>query len=189
MNRTPARPAWSRHDLWHLGAASSTFVALAFTGFIAFVASCNVHELGHVVVALPLGWEVERVHLCLPGGGGVEYSSIGHWAGNAQGYAGGLIAAGVLAVLYAWLFERRGAPLRSPRWWAAGVGVVLPVGPQLVVAFVEGTAQPGENYTDRFADTPALMVLVVASMIGVAGLYVWRWRAVWAPPEWTDEDP
>ncbi|CAN5763165.1 hypothetical protein BH23ACT4_BH23ACT4_00830 [soil metagenome] len=39
--------------------------------------ACNVHELGHAVVATALGWRVETINLCLPGGGSVGYSHVG----------------------------------------------------------------------------------------------------------------
>lgn len=154
-----------------------TFVVVVF---VAQTASCNVHEAGHAVVGTLVGWEVERINLCLPAGGSVEYGKIPRWAGNVQGYAGGVIGAGFLTIVYMLLIARRRRPLRSPVWWAAGSGLILFVGPQLVLAGVEGAAGPGEDYTEWFRDLPLVFVpLMVGSAAVGVGLYVWRWRAVW----------
>lgn len=78
-------------------AASAVFVT---TAAIAALISCNVHEIGHAGVGIALGWDVERVNWCLPTGGSVDYAHVGTWAANAQGYAGGLSGAAVLALAY-----------------------------------------------------------------------------------------
>lgn len=147
---------------------------------LALVASCNVHELSHAAVGSLLGWEVERVNLCLPAGGSVQYASIGVWAGNAQGYAGGVAAAVFLSAVYVFVFSRPSRPLRRSIWWGAGIGVVMWVGPQLVVGVLEGRSGPGEDYTALIASSPGLYVtlIVFAMAIGVA-FYCIRWRALW----------
>ena len=169
---------WSAADLRRpaplLGAIVGFLVGVA----VAMVAGCNVHEVGHVMVAVPLGWEVDRLHLCLPGGGGVEYGHIGTWAGNAQGYAGGVAAAAFILAVYVAAFARPRVPLRGPGRWAAGLGAVVPAGPQLVIGALEGAAGPGEDYTQRFSELPVLALLVV-SMVAAPAAYLWRWRAVW----------
>lgn len=105
---------------------------------VATVAACNVHELSHAAVATLLGWQVDRLNLCLPAGGSVEYAHVGAWFGNLQGYAGGLLAAALLVGVYFVVFARRERPLAGPKWWAAGLGMVLPVGPQVVNGLLEG---------------------------------------------------
>ncbi len=150
------------------------------TAAIAALISCNVHEIGHAGVGTALGWDVERVNWCLPTGGSVDYAHVGTWAANAQGYAGGLSGAAILALAYVIGFEHRPRALRSPRWWAGGLGVVVWVGPQILVAMLEGSAGPGEDYTEAFSESPALL----APLVGVAvaagpAAYLWRWRVIW----------
>lgn len=140
--------------------------------------ACNTHELGHVAAALPLGWEVETVHWCLPSGGGVEYSYVGVWAGNLQGYAGGLVGAAVLSAIYVLFIAKQARPLRSPEWWLGGLGIVLWIGPQLVISFLEGGAGPNEDYVELFERSDAYVALVVISVLLVGAAYVWRWRRV-----------
>lgn len=172
--------SWSGRDLLRplvLLGALSTF---AFVALAAMAVSCNVHELGHAAVASALGWEVERVNFCLPGGGGVEYARIGRWAYNAQGYAGGLLGAASLLAVYVMLFERRERPLLSARWWAAGLGVVLWIGLQVLLGFLEGFADLGTDYTERFTDLPQVLIpLTVAAVAVGPAAFIWRWRAVW----------
>jgi hypothetical protein len=155
---------------------------LAVAASVALVVSCNVHELAHALVGSVLGWEVERVNLCLPGGGSVQYSSIGLWAGNAQGYAGGFAAAGFLAAVYYLMFARSSRPLRGPAWWGAGLGVVLWIGPQIVIGMLEGTRGPGEDYTELIASAPVrYLTMILLSLLAGAAFYAWRWRALWRP--------
>jgi hypothetical protein len=151
-----------------------TFVAAVF---LAQVSGCNVHELGHALVGSLVGWDVDVVNFCTPAGGGVIYSRVGNWAGNAQGYAGGLSAALFLFGAYALVFARRSLPRRSPVWWAAGLGTVIWIGPQLVIAVMEGTAGPGENYTELFDQRPLVFIpLVILAGVISAFVYVIRWR-------------
>lgn len=153
---------------------------LAITAPVALVVSCNVHELSHALVGSALGWEVERVDLCLPGGGSVQYSSVGLWAGNAQGFAGGFAAAAVLVILYYLVFARSSQPLRSPVWWGSGLGVVLWIGPQILLGFLEGMNGPGEDYTALIGSAPFLYgALIVLSVGACTAVYAWRWRAQW----------
>jgi hypothetical protein len=155
-------------------AVVATFVAATI---LAQLGGCNVHELGHALVATLLGWEVELVNLCTPAGGSVVYSRVGNWAGNVQGYAGGLSAALFLFAVYVLVFARRSLPRRSPVWWAAGLGTVVWIGPQLVIAVMEGTAGPGEDYTERFREHPLVFVtLVILAAVVSAAVYVLRWR-------------
>ena len=167
-------PAWEWSNLRRPGPALAAITGLVIAALSATVVSCNVHELGHAVVATLLGWEVERIDLCLPDGGAVMYARVGTWAGNAQGYAGGLAGASVLVAVYLLGFHRGDRPLRGPGMWFAGLGVVLPIGAQLVVGGLEGAVGPGEDYTRRFASLlPPLVVLATVAMV-VA--YSRRWR-------------
>lgn len=174
---TDLKPAWSSSDLRRPGASLVALVVLVLVTAIATITACNVHEIAHAATATLLGWEVEQVHLCLPGSGSVEYSVVGNWAGNLQGYAGGLVAAVFLLVTYTVVIDKREKPLTSPNWWAAGLGMLLPVGPQIGIGLLEGLVRPGEDYTARYAGV--IVPLVVMSMAVVMCVYVWRWRAVW----------
>jgi hypothetical protein len=155
---------------------------VAIAGFViaapvATVMARNVHEVGHGAVATILGWEVERIDLCLPTGGRVVYARVGTWAGNIQGYAGGFLAAVFLVGVYLLAFHRGAKPLRGPGWWFAGLVLVLPVGPQLVNGMLEGAVRPGEDYTQLYAW--ALPPLVIVATVATATIYVRRWRVVW----------
>ena len=181
-NEAHAFPAWGRHDLKRPVALFAAVAGFAVTAPAALVAGCNVHEIGHAVVGVSLGWEVERVNLCLPGDGSVEYARIGTSAGNLQGYAGGLIAAMVLLIVYFVFFALPRRPLRGPGWWAAALGVALWVGPQIILGILEGVAGPGRDYTDFIRDAPALYLpLIALSILAGAAAHVWRWREVWLP--------
>lgn len=151
--------------------------SLVATAVVATVAACNIHEIGHAVVATMLGWEVDRIEFCLPAGGGVVYSHVGRWAGNLQGYAGGFIAAIALLVAYRFIFAREARPLAGFGWWFAGLGLVLPIGPQIAVGILEGAVGPGEDYTLKYAGL--ISILVVVGYIAAAVVYSRRWRAVW----------
>jgi hypothetical protein len=171
---------WRRNHLMRLPTAIGALATFVGVGFISQVASCNIHELGHGIVATALGWRVQRINLCLPDGGAVEYAHVGTWVGNAQGYAGGVAAALFLFSLYVVVFSKRRLPLRSPFWWAAGFATVVLIGPQLLIAVLEGAAGPGEDYTERFSTSPEVFVpLLVVSALVAAAAYTWRWRSVW----------
>lgn len=81
-------PTWALRDLIR----SPRLVVVVGVFLVSLVSSqlvaCNVHELGHAAVGTSLGWEVETIRWCAPGGGSVTYSFVGTWAGNLQGYAG-----------------------------------------------------------------------------------------------------
>ncbi len=191
MSNGPARPpgsssqatSWSPGDLKRVNAALGAIATFALVAIGAIVVGCNAHELGHAAVGSALGWHVERVHLCLPLGGGVEYAQIGTWAGNAQGYAGGVVGAAIQVTVYLLVFERRAKPLRSAPWWAAGLGVVLWIGPQLLLAVLEGSADRGTDYTDAFTESPHVLIplMIVATATGPAA-FAWRWRVIWQRP-------
>ena len=175
---------WTRNHLMRPPTAIGALATFVGVGFISQVTSCNIHELGHGVVATALGWRVQRINLCLPGGGSVEYAHVGTWAGNAQGYAGGVAAALFLFSLYVVVFSKGRLPLRSPFWWAAGLATVVFIGPQLLIAVLEGAAGPGVDYTEWFTESPEVFVpLLVGSALLVAAAYTRRWRSVWRPDD------
>ncbi len=70
-------------------------------------------------------------------------------------------------------------PLRGPGWWAAGFGPAIWIGPQLVVAVVEGT-NPDRDYT-RVLDANLPLTLAVMALAIVAGAtgHVWLWPSIW----------
>ena len=60
------------------------------------------------------------------------------------------------------------------------MAVVWPVGIQLVLAGMEGSAGPGEDYRELFQELPLVFFpLVLFSVVAGVILYVWRWRVVW----------
>lgn len=76
-------------------------------------------------------------------------------------------------------------PLRGPAWWFAGLGLILPVGPQLVNAVLEGAVRPGEDYTQKYGSL--LPPLVVIAMVAGATWYTLRWRVVWKTADAPDQ--
>lgn len=175
-----SRPSWARADLRNPVRVLAVLLALVASTIASQFVACNAHELGHVVAALPLGWEVETIHWCTPSGGGVEYSHVGVWAGNVQGYIGGLVGAAVLATIYILLIARRARPLRSPEWWFAGLGTVVWIGPQIVIALMEGSAGPNEDYTQLFDGSDIYGFFIVIASVLVGAGYAWRWRRVFS---------
>jgi hypothetical protein len=172
-------PEWDRSRLRNPATLLAFLATFAATVFLAQVSGCNVHELGHALVGSLVGWEVEMVNFCAPAGGSVIYSRVGNWVGNVHGYAGGLSAALFLFGAYVLIFARRSLPRRSPVWWAAGLGTVVWIGPQLVIAVMEGTAGPGDDYTELFWEHPLVFVTLVI-LAGVVGavVYFFRWRRI-----------
>ncbi len=80
--------------------------------------------------------------------------------------------------VYFLVFARRSRPLQGPVWWGAGLGAVIWVGPQIVIGMVEGSAGPGDDYTEWFRDFPVLSGSLIAAAIAAGVLaYSWRWRA------------
>jgi hypothetical protein len=79
-----------------------------------------------------MGLEILWVQWCLPGSGGeVKLAEI---SPPFQAYAGGLGAAGILALAYTTLFMRLRLPYRSPIWYGFG----LPILPLAAVQFLIG---------------------------------------------------
>jgi len=106
----------------------AAYAGLVISTPVATVVAKNVHEVGHGAVATVMGWEVEPIDLCLPTGGRVVYAHVGTWVGNLPGYAGGFLAAILLSGVHLLAFHRRARPLQGPKWWFAGLGLILPVG-------------------------------------------------------------
>lgn len=179
--RAESLPAWVIDDLRRPAGLLVAVAALAVSVSLSFNVSCQVHEIGHALVGTALGWTVDRVHLCLPAGGAVEYASTpgAAWVNTAESFAGAAVAAGFLALVYLLVFHRPRRPLRGPGWWAAGFGPAMMIGPQLIVGTVEGT-NPDRDYTQVLdANLPlALTVFALAMVAGAAG-HVWLWRSVW----------
>jgi hypothetical protein len=179
--RQDSPQAWVPADLKRATGLLAAVAAFSVSVPISFNASCQVHEIGHALVGTALGWTVDRVHLCLPAGGSVEYASTpgAAWVNTAESFAGGVVAAGFLALVYLLVFHRRRMPLRGPGWWAAGFGPALWIGPQLLVGVVEGT-NPDRDYT-QVLDTKlplTLTVIAMAMLVGATG-HVWLWRSLW----------
>ena len=179
-----ARPAWALGDLKRPLALVVAATAMLASAAVTFVASCNVHEVSHALVGTAVGWEVDRVFLC-PGGAEVIYTrTTDTWYGRAEGFAGGFGAALFIVTSYWMVFVRRNRPLRGPRWWAAGLGVLAGTGAQLVIGGVEGIAGVrGWDYTEMLDENRLVWMTVIGAMMVVfAGAHVWRWRAVWRSP-------
>ena len=61
--------------------------------------------------------------------------------------------------------------------WACGLGLTFPVGIQLAIAGLEGTADLGDDYTDTVAAHPGIFVpiLILSALAGPAVHTLW-WR-------------
>ncbi|MGK2854053.1 MAG: hypothetical protein ACSLE3_08130 [Microbacteriaceae bacterium] len=166
---------WGWADLRRPAIASTAVVAFVLTLPLAVVGSCNVHEFGHAVAGSAVGWEVDRVVPCLPSGGYVQYRASNAAGDAVESWAGGLAGALSLLLIYS-LISRRGRPLRSPIVWACGLGLTVPIGIQLVIATLEGTAEFGDDYTDTIAARPGLFlpILLLSALAGPA-MHTWWW--------------
>ena len=175
-------PAWRWADLKRPLPLLAAITGLAVSAPVSVTVSCNVHEIGHVLVGVPLGWKVERINWCLLSEGSVDYSHIGTSPGNLEGYAGGIIAAAFLVTVYFLLFAAHQRPLLGPGWWAAGLGVVLWVGPQIVFGITEGAVRPERSYVDFIDNNPAVYAtLIVGSAVAGAVAHAWLWRVLFTP--------
>lgn len=156
----------------------------ALTGAVLLagqLASCGVHEASHALVGSALGWEVEAVSIC-PGEAEVTYRSTSASAtvDALESAAGGLGGALALAVAYLFVVGRS-RPLRSPWWWAVGLGLAAGIGAQLFVGAAETLgAVFDRDYTEvldaQFGWSAAGLSM---SMTATAGWHVWRWRDAW----------
>jgi hypothetical protein len=167
---------WCAADLWRPRLAIPVVGAALGTTALAFVFSCNVHEIAHAAVGTAFGWEVDRISLCLPDGGAVHYRSSLARGDTVESWSGGLGGAASLISAYVGLIARKARPLRQPLLWAAGFGLLLPVGPQVLIAALEGTSGAAD-YTESISDSPILWgsALVVAMSLGpVAHWSMWR---------------
>ena len=166
---------WAWADLRHPATAATVVVAFVLTLPLAVAGSCNVHELGHAAAGSAVGWEVDRVVPCLPTDGTVVYRAS-NLAGDAvESWAGGLAGALSLLLVYG-LISRRSRPLRSPVVWACGMALTVPIGIQLPIAGLEGTADFGDDYTETIAAQPGLFqpALLLSALAGPA-LHTWWW--------------
>jgi DNA invertase Pin-like site-specific DNA recombinase len=69
--------------------------------------------------------------------------------------------------------------LRGPGWWAAGLGVVLWVGPQIVFGITEGAVGPERSNVDFIDNNPAVYApLIVGSAVAGAVAHAWLWRVL-----------
>lgn len=168
---------WTVGELKNPKTLATVFVVFVAVSVASQLAACNVHEVAHAVVATALGWKVDTIQLCAPGSGAVVFAHVGTWAANLQGYAGGAVAAALLYWVYSRLIAKPARPDTSPLWWAAGLGIVVWIGPQLVVGVMEGSAGPNEDYTDLFRSDASIFVPLVA-VAAVSGpvLFFWRWH-------------
>lgn len=70
---------------------------------------------------------------------------------------------------------------QGPVWWGAGLAVVVWVGPQIVIGFLEGSSRSGEDYTASIASAPGLYAtMLVLAMATGSAYYAFPWRASWA---------
>jgi hypothetical protein len=163
------------------GGSRAVGIGWVLTGFllaapVSQTAACNLHELSHAGVGTLLGWEVERVNLCLFGGGSVDYASSSASGDNIESLSGGLAAALFLAVAW-WLLVGRRPDRHHPAWWGVGLGIALGIGPQLVIAVLETAVPVGESYVDWANDQPEVFAGILAvSVLSSVGGHTWLWR-------------
>lgn len=169
---------WSLQDLKRPALALAVVVAFAATAPVATIVSCNAHEIGHALTGTLFGWEVDRISLCAPSGGEVRYRTSTRRGDVFESWAGGLTGASTLVLAYFLAIRRGLRPLHSPVIWSVGLGLVLPAGPQLVIALLEGTNRE-TAYTDIISERSTIWIpiLLMSAAIGPA-LHVRRWRAV-----------
>ncbi len=167
---------WMWADLRQPMIAATVLVAFALTLPLAVVGSCNVHELGHAVIGSAVGWEVDRVVPCLPSGGHVQYRASSAAGDAVESWTGGLAGALSLLLIYG-LISGGGRPVRSLIAWACGLSLTFPMGIQLAIAGLEGTADVGDDYTDTIAAQPGIFVplLLLCALAGPAA-HTWWWR-------------
>jgi hypothetical protein len=174
-------PPWTAGDLRRPGTLLAAVLGLLVSVPLSLNASCQAHEFGHALTGTALGWEVERIHLCLPTGGNVQYATTsgGGWADAAESYAGGITGALFLVAVYLLVFYVPKTPLRSPAWFGAGFGPVLWIGTQLAVAMVEGAIRDHDYGQVLDANRALMLAVVLATMVTGAAAHIWLWRSVW----------
>lgn len=173
-----AETTWSWVDLKRPAVALTVVVAFALSAPAATIVSCNAHEVGHAVTGTLFGWKVDHISLCAPTGGEVHYRTSSSRGDAFESWAGGLTGALVLLLAHLLAIGPNARPLRSPVIWAIGLGVALPIGPQLAVAILEGTNRE-TSYSDTISENSAIWVptILISAALGPA-CHLWRWRAV-----------
>lgn len=169
---------WSLADLVSPVLAVTVLLTIAISVPIATVVSCNAHEVGHALTGTAFGWEVARIVPCAPTGGEVIYRTSTIHGDALESVSGGVAGAFVLVLVYVVALHRGSLPLRVPIAWAFGLGLVVPVGPQVVIAILEGATRES-NYGDTISAGAGIWipVLLISATIGPI-VHVWRWRDV-----------
>lgn len=175
---TDGSATWSLRDLARPVVAVAVVVTVTVSAPMAVMFSCNVHEVGHALTGTAFGWEVERVVPCAPTGGEVLYRTSTTRGDALESWSGGLTGGFVLIVIYFIALRRGSRPMRSPVAWAFGLGLLVPVGPQLVIAFLEGTNRES-SYADTISASAGVWVpaILISAAVGPAW-HLWRWREV-----------
>ena len=135
-------------------AATTTFVA------------CAAHEAAHAAVGTALGYEVVAIQVC-PANASVRWaaSDLPPIDSTIEAWAGGIGAAGVLAIVYLVAFVIPRRPQASAGWWAASLTLPALAAGELVIGILEGMSQG--LYGAWIARDPALWIPVIG--LSVAG--------------------
>jgi hypothetical protein len=170
---------WQTSELRRPRHLIPALVALALSAAGVTTASCNVHELSHLVVSKIMGLDVLWVQWCRPGSGGeVKLAEV---SPPLQAFAGGIGAAVVPSAFYAATFVRLELPYRSPMWYAVGLPILPLAALQFLVGILEGASlrNYGGDYGAMINSMPTLFVpLIIVVILAGLGGYITSWRRV-----------
>lgn len=156
---------------------------LAISTVATFFAGCATHELGHAIVGTALGYEVVAIEIC-PANASVSWaaSDLAPIDASVEAWAGGILAAAVLAAVYLVVFALPRRPERSVAWWIAGLPLLPIAGVQLLMGVMEGATQG--LYGEAIDRHPGIWIPLIGAMaLGGAALHVVLWwprRERWA---------
>jgi hypothetical protein len=168
----PARQGAAR---WLAAAALFLFVLISTVASV-FV-GCASHELGHAAVGTALGYELEAIEIC-PGSASVSWaaSSLAPIDTTVEAWAGGIVAAGVLAGAYIVVIGMARRASNGRVWWALGLPLPAVAAVELLLGIMEGYTQG--RYGELIAGSQVIWIPVIglAAVVG-AGVHLALWRS------------
>jgi hypothetical protein len=171
----PARQGAAR---WLAAAALFLLVLISLISTAASVfVGCATHELGHAAVGTALGYEVEAIEIC-PGSASVSWaaSSLAPIDTTVEAWAGGIVAAGVLAGAYIVVIGMARRASNGRVWWALGLPLPAVAAVELLLGIMEGYTQG--RYGELIAGSQVIWIPVIglAAVVG-AGVHLALWRS------------
>jgi hypothetical protein len=166
----PARQGAAR---WLAAAALVLLVLLVLISTVASVfVGCASHELGHAAVGTALGYELEAIEIC-PGSASVSWaaSSLAPIDTTVEAWAGGIVAAGVLAGAYIVVIGMARRASNGRVWWALGLPLPAVAAVELLLGIMEGYTQG--RYGELIAGSQVIWIPVIglAAVVG-AGVHL-----------------